>query len=481
MSPFLVRFRSVFLLSLFLFSVLAVSLSPMLSQITNATSVFDQTYRKVENLDIKFNYPGYLECPVQNVKNTWTDYVTTEAFWRPGYWDPTAAAAFNTAVSSGQYGVSWLDGGGDTRARVYWSVSSNAYVDFGDISGVRTAQFHGGSTIIYSGDIIVKALYSGRSCDLEFRPATSTPSYAPVSDAVASPSAWWNFFVTAPVTYPLGYEGQQVYNGITLADIYPKFGYNVGPDNILNALIYERENIEAKCSNYGIKWTVLDTNNVVLDEKYQKEADVYTYKFNGYDTYTLKTEYTNGIPCKPLTSNYIASQVSILINGEVSIGSTAINVCSIVNGVFNCTPADPYTDCSTFGTNVGGYFECVMGNFGTYLRSSLISLFVPRSSFMTGFTTKIQTDLNTNLGGVYQSISFFQNFIGTIVTQSAVGTCMLDPPGTFFGSEVSFNLCIFQDQFSEVWVVMQSLAVGGTSLILVFALVRKYQEVVDKR
>jgi len=283
--------------------------------------------------------------------------------------------------------------------------------------------------------------------------------------------------LTNNVSFVGDFSGAPLYPGMS-PNVYPKVGYTLDDRN-LSALIYERDPIVANCSNNGVHWT-LSSPTEVIDEQFKSIYDVYTYTMPGVDTYTLEAEYYSGVPCAPLPLNYIPTLLHLNVNGESVTGSTDLNSCTTTAGVFNCDEADPYADCSTYGTDVGGYVQCVIANFGVFLRALLVSLFVPPVSVLDGFYEQITTFMDTKLGFIYTSLASVVNMLTGMITSAATPDCVLNPPGTLFGSPVEFNLCTFEDNFPAAFAVMQTLVIGATVVGFTFAFYRKYNEVVDR-
>jgi len=239
--------------------------------------------------------------------------------------------------------------------------------------------------------------------------------------------------------------------------------------------------IIAKTRNGANDWFVYTQARGATKTLYLNQ--VYDYQFGGNDQYILQVQYADlGPPALPfLNANFIPVRFTINVNGTFILGGSNTG-CEISDGALDCGENDPYTDCSTFGLDLGGYFNCIMNNFGLWLRNTLINLFVPSWSFFNSWVDDFGTFLNQKLGFIYSSFGFITGLFSGIIAGGTTGTCTIAPPGTFFGATFSVDICTFQTVVGNtVWGIIQGLVISLTILAMAFAAYRKYLEVVDHR
>jgi len=241
-----------------------------------------------------------------------------------------------------------------------------------------------------------------------------------------------------------------------------------------------------------------DGGGTTLDFKVLKTTETYSFTFAVYAHYDLIINYVDygEIPYDNLPDgyNYGYTAIQMYINGVNNYTHDSLG-CYVEDNFCIVDEVSPYLDCSIFYTTIttwdggpsfniinGDTVNCVMNNFGILLKSALYVLFVPDPSFFQDYWNDFSEFLNTKLGMLYTSIAFVFGVFGTVITNGASTACLIAPPGELFGSPVSFDICSFEEVVGNtVFVVLQSLVISLTVLALIFALYRKYQEVVDKR
>lgn len=298
---------------------------------------------------------------------------------------------------------------------------------------------------------------------------------------------------TLPFTIPSpDYEGE-IPNTINNAtNVYPLVSYTVDTDNTVNALnsgVFEDVcinvgNPTSGCAIPNIAWYITDDANNVINSFTNGLKAPYTFKLPGNGTFYLHATYSLPPPflLPSPDINLVTTRIQIDANGTFQKGGTGVNECSIVSGIYECEPADPLEDCSTYGLDVGGYFQCIINNFGIWLRNTLINLFVPSYSFFSTWTTSFGEFLNTKLGFVYSSFAMITSLFGGIISSGINTSCTLTTSGTLFGAPFSVDVCNFQEIVGNtVWGIVQGLVISLTILALAFAGYRKYLEVVDHR
>jgi len=300
------------------------------------------------------------------------------------------------------------------------------------------------------------------------------------------------YFAMGNVIYPSGYDGDDIPEQPAgpSTSYTPKVGYTTFDDKNMQALYIGDTSVcipnsVGGCNQPNIKWQILDSDKDEMFTYFGKLASIFNYTLPGNQTYYLTAQFAHpGVPWAPFADDVDLQMVVIKIdyNGTFVSGSTELNECSVTGGELNCEPADPLEDCTTYGVDIGGYFQCIINNFGTWLRNQLIALFVPKYDFYGTWNDSFGVYLNNKLGFVYSSFGFVTGSFTAMISNGATGSCNLAPPGTIFGQSFSVNVCSFQTIIGNIaWGLLQGLVIGVTILLLAFAAYRKYLEVVDNR
>lgn len=477
-----------------------------------AASPYDNVVETVNNLTLT-NNSNSLNCFADDQFNLrWTEFFETNTYENGyTYGDVTVDVTRNgsSTLTLSQIQDAW-------NAREWWTVTQRTNYNPGDlgksivVSFVTDASKELSFYTLFGSDFlgvepytnlfeIEIMLQSNSTCNINVNmnggsvglyPAQVIYNYSNTNKA--SPLfAYW------PINYPDDYEGQIPPEVTPGGNVYrPEIGYYTTTDNFIKALLTDGTSNDV-CIPVGLdeitgcvapllRWTVFAANGTtVLNTVTQQSRQPYEFKLPGNDTYYLQAEFVHpGAPIAPFSSDITLqiTRVQINANGTFLTGGTGANDCSVVDGVYTCEPASPLEDCSTYGTDFGGYFQCVINNFGIWLRSTLTDLFVPKYSFFQSWTSDFGQFLNSKLGFLYTSFSTITTLFGGIITNGATGTCAVDPPGDLFGAPVSFDVCLFEESFgSTIWGIMQGVVISLTILALVFAGYRKYLEVVDHR
>jgi len=503
-TRFLARLRVGLLSALFLFSSLALSFTPFLSSQVNASSPYDDPLY-TETLDwtisgtpCDLTYSWFTEM-LEDYSGTKVleDFITEDYYWgviRHGVSGSTASYSFfsikttvmDSGIGGGTFGY-WANNSANKTYGIPFDFdvmfdanhSTNyAYVDV---------------SVNSSCESTTSADFSSPFDDRFFGPGW-TDDWAIITYNVFTGSNYI-FFSNLPFIPPSGYEGEDPPSSppVLLENFVPQIGYNTTTENKVQGIFLGTPECApvgltetTGCvAGYYLRWTVLGPDGTtILDQKTYPKYQPYEFQLPGNDDYTLTVDTVGpsppGAPLSP-DYNFLKLVFPIVADGSFLVGSTVINTCAVDGDEYSCDPADPLEDCSTYGTDVGGYFQCVINNFGTWLRSTMINLFVPSYSFFAGYQTEIGEFLDSKLGFVSTSVVVIVDLFGNIVTSAAITTCLVTPPGEFFGEPVQFDVCTFEDIYPAGFTVIQTLLIGITVVALFFAGLRKYHEVVDKR
>jgi len=506
--------RLVSLCALLLLSSLALSLAPFIASPASAASVYDNAYRK-QLPPIQMISPT---CGTVDVTAMATAMITESNLngqhsgFGTDWFDIVNGEAEGVVVihQNSQYNNGSLDGGysgyidlaynkvDPTSIPLQWQFEPDpgAYENQSYLQMTRTNRYIG--------------MYLNGSCTLSFTSGTGgvTENISSSAPGTVGIQADWRVIDLLPFcdpgvlctgadalafyNYPPGYDGGDI--NPVVPQYKPNIGYNTFTDGRLFALglpsydcvptgLTETTGCYA---DYQYRYTLYAPDGTtVLKTQVVDNFGTFNYQLPGYDDYVLEVEFVDPpIPFLPLSpdAEFIKTRFQISYNGQLITGGSNINECTISGGVEECDPADPYEDCSTYGTDIGGYFQCVIFNFGLWLDASLKSMFLPSYSFFQNFQSQLGTFLNTKLGFIATAFTTIISLAQTIIDNGSSPDCTLDVVGqTLFGASVGFNVCQFEELNAVAFGFMQTLLIGGTAVALFFAGLRKYHEVVDQR
>lgn len=283
---------------------------------------------------------------------------------------------------------------------------------------------------------------------------------------------------------PIDEGGEHIYT--------PEIGYSINTNLSLSVLYTGSQDVFIPSNQEGgkvvpkIKYTVYGPDGTtVLNTVTQGLSTPYSYQFAGQDDYFLEVTYVHpGFPYAPFETGAVLKPVrfELDVNGTFMSGGTSLNTCTDTGTVVDCGAANPLEDCSTYGTDIGGYFQCVVNNFGIQLQEWLKDLFVPKYSFFNGWTTDFSTFLNEKLGFLYKSLSLVGTLFTGLVSAAGTEVTSITFPGEFFGSPFVVDIGALRGIIGDIsWFVLQGIVISITIIALTIAAYRKYIEAVDQR
>jgi len=294
---------------------------------------------------------------------------------------------------------------------------------------------------------------------------------------------------TLPFTIPSpDYEGEIPNTINNSRKFYPKVSYTIDDENLLNALnagIFESicipvGNPTSGCATPLIKWVVLDEEKGQLHTETLGLAQPFTYQFPTIGTYYLQATYSLPPPfLLPSPDVELTTlQIEMLPNGTFQKGGTGVNECSFNGAIFECQPADPFEDCTTYGVDLIAGFQCIVNNFGIWLRNTLISLFVPNTAKLQDTIEDFGEAMQGQFGFVYSGFSMIVSWLNTLLTINPI--CYIDTgDATFFGAEINFNFCGFEQSAPTIYNPLMTLARLSIAAGFVFIAWRRLKEITE--
>jgi len=503
---FLTRYRGGLLAGLLLLSSLVSSLALFIPT-ADAASTYDGLIKTTESTEVKN------KSITETVTNTTIGYMYDCDNWTSqsmyygidcntfkGQFDFLLERGYGWAISNQTANTSFSIGNGnldpgDKFVTLTYQLGSDAHGEFRTLSGDQYFMMKGSSSTCTIHLYIDNTLPSTPTGDGPFVSNTycesGTSTYTEPVQVQDDYYLWSSkiLFFNAPIDYPPDYEGDLPPDTAEMPIFKsPDFSYTVDGSGVTAQYIgpgcIQSDEDPNLCSLFNLSYGMQKDGG---EYEYQVLGPKDTYKFQvpEYGHYNLTVIYVEkGVPYANLPSEFTfrSTTVEMYIDGSNTYSADTLMCGLLTDGYKNCPEVSPYEDCTDYGLDVVGGLGCVIRNFGVFLRGMLVTLFVPPQSFFSGYFEQFGQFLNDKLGFLYQSIALVFEILGSVITNAVTPKCELRPPGTLFGSEVSFNMCEFQNAFGEpIFIVIQSMIIGITVVTLIFAGIRKYQEVVDKR
>lgn len=233
--------------------------------------------------------------------------------------------------------------------------------------------------------------------------------------------------------------------------------------------------VGALCDNYeALKYSVIDKGGTFSYDAYQ------------YGDYLIQVEYVREVctryPSYPTTPDYCyyeypqdtddydfeSTEIRLNLGKQFSSsGSTIGQVCD-VSGY--CEAPSPYEDCSINDLNLGGYFECIIKNFGTWLNLTLQSLFIPNFGNVKIAMDKFTGSLQSQFGFLYRAFEMLLQWLNSLLTITP--DCTVDfGNARFFGSPVAYNFCAFEQSAPNIANALFTtvrLVIAGTFIFIAY-------------
>lgn len=313
------------------------------------------------------------------------------------------------------------------------------------------------------------------------------------------------------ITYPDGYEGEQIPDSVVIAEdqeeVRPNFDYNVVDKKIDATPVDVPKKLPTYDDDYKIEWSlfscdahdevawtcenselvkyeILDKNESftesVKDYKYYKlEAQYIIQPCHRYDSWPATPDYCYTIkPENTATYRYLPSTVFLNVNGDSISGSTSGDDCYL--GF--CKPKSEFKVCEWESLlKLGEYVSCHIYNFFIHFKNFMKMLFVPKWSDIRPHFDRFTETAGNQLGFLYDSFAMLGSAFNLIVATGNpnVGyTC--DIPLAFFGSNGNVQLCAWRHQFPSMWSFMQRSIQAGISLTLVYVFWRKFNKMTGR-
>lgn len=298
--------------------------------------------------------------------------------------------------------------------------------------------------------------------------------------------------------YPQDYTGQSL-SGL-LPSVLPDFSlpasFTVQDKKIWVTLAPFAYPDKMPPDNYAWRYSVFikKDNDVLFERTFLRFPETVSveYTINGdYGEYTLIVRPENfGPPAVNVSDFYtlVPTTIPLDINGSTYIVNPDDLVCDAAG---LCTKPSVYADCNQFNTEItilgsdpffipsADSFVCIFNNFGTFLRVTSISFFVPRQSYLSAISTNSNEWFLGQFGMVKQSFDYTYQFASSQL--SVTPNCTLSVPSvTFFGAPVNWNFCTFENEAPNVYNVAINFARAVLATMMLLALAYRLTHLIDE-
>lgn len=449
---------------------------------TNAVSIYDNAY-SLDDFITVISAPA-ASCPDINLSGSWySDFLAiTDAdthFESQATVDEYQDSLANTIANSGVWGVNVQSDQNAFRQTVtiYWAQQDDTELDW-STSSVSLEKNHNQDEDFYLVQIIAERDHDGTGgCGAHYINFQRVSSVVVSNDQTTLLDVR-NVFLggTYDTNYPVDYGGTDVRQTYKPPlTFYPEFEFIV-------------ENFDIRATYQGnipydyeypvsTRWTMLgkDSNGayvVQLDQQVLGEFDTYSYSTAQHGEYELKLEWLIDPPGQyPPPDTIGVRHQRLFTDGSIYSGNTSTNDCN--GGI--CEQPSPYQDCSTLD------LVCNFGNFQIWLRTTLITLFVPSSSFVNQYFNDLNNFIQEKLGLLIYPVTFLIGMLNDIIAAAGSPQCTFNPGGTFWGAPVQLDVCVVENNWPTVWTALSSIVRSLTIVALIVALYRKLLSILGSR
>lgn len=492
--------------SLALLLVLSLACSLLSSPFANAASGYNDDYQNVDHVETGASGYYGLNCDATDLSTSWSKYITDASTW----YNPNdasdsnsqsyqAKASFQAALDHGRWGVSqhaeYGSGGYFKVVSVFWTEDTslalawnNEGIDAVSPNSGNLHSIHIGCRKVVFGNGGSEPIAWAYSTSGGLRISNDKP-YNPAPTNTTEDDGIVNLFVyTDHPNYPTGYTGTSIPSSFTpKTDFYVPYILNVDDKNI--TITPKSVDTGGKCwkwastlvkkgnstsDNLGDWEVIAETDYLASNEPANLKAKAYgtdyaigmlAYDCNApaakiSDTYNLKLERI--YPLKVDGSSYVLDSDNLNCdNGGV------------------CEEPSPYEDCSTYGTDLIGGLGCVMRNFGVFLRSLFITLFVPTPGFLKDYFSEFKDFITTKLGFLVWPLQWAVDFVnaffnGLSGTNNICGWSF----GNVFNSNFKLNFCSLEQNFPTAFNTARYMIQAFTVFMLITGLYTHYRRLI---
>lgn len=362
----------------------------------------------------------------------------------------------NISTDFGKYTISYMNYASYPNTQIL-------YFNYSEFPTTITDNWIGSSLQQAGYDKQLEVTFDGGSISVNCYNTTSTKT---VANAYTT-FQWFRILETnRQIVYPPDYAGVIInptlppVNGTNYA---PEIGFHLDDTNTLSALTLNANvclpvglEEQTACLEPKLRWQIFESDGTTeLHNEVTNLTAPFSYKFPSIDDYVFQVTYVPpSPPAAPIlpTVILVPTKFEINANSTFVIGGTGKQDCAVVAGVNECGAPNPLEDCTTYGTNIGGYMQCIFNNFGIWLRNTLIDLFIPSTRAMQRSFENFQTSMQNQFGFLYTGMGMIVQWLQTLLIVTP--NCNINLGGTFFSAPISFNFCYFEQSAPTIWNIM---------------------------
>ena len=482
--------KRIFLSCLILFSTVS---SALLFGVSSANAASDYGIRITDSIHLGGTTSAGT-CDLHEMSTQWAEFMSTDTNNQWSYkntWNyqsnydnaraslDSFASRFADRLASGsgwavQQGPGSDPGAGD-YIRIY-TFDSDAELEVHDGYITATGNFK-------SVSFMINPNAGCRFQMWDYQDSTTFFSISPINDAHPI------FLVaTDNITYPSDYTGPQIPASFTpKSDFYIPYFLNVDDKKV--TVTPKQVDTGGKCwqwastivkkgdstsDNLG-DWEVIDetdylASNEPAEMRVQEYGTDYAIGMLAYDcpppnakisdVYDLKLERI--FPLKIDGSSYVLDSDDLNCENE---------------GL--CEEPSPYEDCSTYGADLIGGLGCVMRNFGVFLRSLFITLFVPTPGFLKDYFTDFKDFITAKLGFLVWPLQWAIDFVNAFFDGlSGTNSICSWSFGNIFNSDFKLNFCSLEQNFPSAFNTARHMIQAFTVFVLISGLYTHYRRTI---
>lgn len=486
------------ILSALLILFTSVSSVLLYSRPAGASSIYDSYYQKSDAIKVNANNYYGRTCSDVDISANWSSYILDKSKWLNETYNGNADVSLQNAFDHGRWAVSmsnqWGQNGYFTIVTVAWTEDTSLAVQWNPTDErveVVGNQLH---AISISSRFIVSGIAGDCDPIAWSYGATGIPfvvmsSKKPFVNSPASSNeagATTNLFIYSDhYNYPTGYAGPQIPGSHNQkSDFYVPYILNVDDKNI--TVTPKPVDTGGKCWRWAstlvkkgsstsenfADWEVIaETDYLESNAPAQLRAREYgndyaigmmAYDCNApavkiSDFYNLKLERI--FPLKIDGSSYILDSANLNCENQ---------------GL--CEELTPYEDCASYGVDLIGGLGCVMRNFGVFLRSLFITLFVPSPGFFKDYFTDFKTFIDTKFGFLIWPLTFAIDFVNAFFNGvNGTNNICNWSFGNLFNSDFKLNFCSLEQNFPSAFNTARYMIQAFTVFVLISGLYTHYR------
>lgn len=477
--------------------ILFTSVSSVLlsSKMAGAASIYDDYYHRTEAIKVNGNNYGGNTCSDQDISANWSSYILDKSKWLNPTYNGNADVSLQNAFDHGRWGVSmsnqWGGSGYYTSVSVFWTEDTSLAVNWNaaderiEVNGNQVHAITISSRLIVFGNGDCTPIAWGHY-QVPFTVVSTKKPFVNSPASANEAGGTTNLFIYSDhYNYPSGYAGPQIPDSFTpKPDFYVPYILNVDDKNI--TVTPKPIDSGGKCwkwastlkkqgtssSNNFFDWeTIQATDYLASNAPAELRAREY-----GNDYAIGMLAYDCDAPAAKISDSYnlmLSRVYPLKVDGSSYILDSDDLNCE--NGGV-CEEPSPYEDCAAFGADIIGGLGCVMRNFGVFLRSLFMTLFVPSPGFFKDYFSDFKSFIDTKFGFLIWPLTFAVDFVNAFFNGvNGTNNICNWSFGNLFNSDFKLNFCSLEQNFPTAFNTARYMIQAFTVFVLISGLYSHYR------